>query len=66
MATTPHYHSYLLRLWRDHVGRHWRAALQCTATGEKQTIADLLTLVAFFAEQLSLDAEPGELARFAA
>jgi len=43
----------------------WRASLQCTATGEKLTFADLLTLFAFLMEQLVAEEDDGELARLA-
>jgi len=62
MAPNPHYHSYLLRLWRDNSNHPWRASLQSTATGEKLAFADLLTLLAFLVEQLTVDEEASELA----
>lgn len=52
------YHSYLLRLWRDDADHPWRAALQCTATGEKRAFADLPALLAFLVEELLPDEEP--------
>ncbi len=35
-----HYHSYLLRLWRNHAGVPWRLALQNTLTGEVETFTN--------------------------
>jgi hypothetical protein len=65
MAPNPHYHSYLLRLWRDNANHPWRASLQCTATGEKLAFADPLTLFTFLVEQLTVDGETSELAHLA-
>jgi hypothetical protein len=65
MSSNPHYHSYMLRLWRDNANHPWRALLQCTATGEKLAFADILTLFAFLTEQLARGEEQGELARLA-
>lgn len=66
MAPNPHYHSYLLRLWRNDRNHPWRASLQSTATGEKRAFADLLTLLVFLLEQLAVGEEAGELASLAA
>jgi hypothetical protein len=65
MSTNTHYHSYLLRVWRDNADLPWRASLQNTATREKQLFADPLIMITFLIEQLTLDEEPDELARFA-
>ena len=69
MSSSPHYHSYLLRLWRDSpgaTGNHpWRASLQCTATGEKLAFANMLTFFTFLVEQLAAGEEAGELAHLA-
>ena len=65
MSPNSHYHSYLLRLWRDHDNHPWRASLQCTATGEKLVFADVITLFAFLSDQLTSNGETGELARLA-
>ncbi|MCC6458773.1 MAG: hypothetical protein IT328_27760 [Caldilineaceae bacterium] len=66
MSHSSHYHSYLLRMWRDDADQPWRASLQDTATNEKQIFADPLTLFVFLIEQLRLDEETDELARLAA
>ena len=66
MSSGPHYHSYLLRLWRDSANHPWRASLQCTATGEKLAFAELLTLFTFLSEQLADGEKTDELARLAA
>ena len=55
------YHSYLLRLWRDGPNHPWRAALHCSATGEKFAFADLLTLFAFLLEQVATGENGEEL-----
>ncbi len=46
------YQSYLLRLWRSNSHSSWHGSLQSTASGEKQTFADLPALVAFLIAQL--------------
>ncbi len=70
MSSNLHYHSYLLRLWRDGAGttgnQPWRASLQCAVTGEKLAFANILTLFAFLAEKLSVDEDTNELAHLAA
>ncbi len=65
MSSNPNYHSYLLRLWRDGADLPWRASVQCTATGEKRAFADILTLFAFLVEQVAVDENADEHARFA-
>jgi hypothetical protein len=66
MAPNPHYHSYLLRLWRDNANHPWRASLQCTVTQEKFVFADLIMLFAFLVEQSTADGEAGALAQLTA
>lgn len=66
MSADTHYHSYLLRVWRDSAELPWRASLQSTVTREKQTFADPLTLIVFLIEQLAPGEESDELACFAA
>jgi hypothetical protein len=66
MSTKTDYHSYLLRVWRDNADLPWRASLQSTVTREKQTFADPLMLITFLIEQLTLDEETDEFARFVA
>ena len=65
MSANSHYHSYLLRLWRDGANHPWRASLQCSATGEKFAFADMLTLFAFLVEQVATDENAEELVHLA-
>lgn len=46
-----HYHSYLLRLWRDGDGAPWRAMVQETLTGQRTSFDGLAALVAFLAAE---------------
>ena len=65
MSANAHYHSYLLRLWRDGTNHPWRASLQCSATGEKLAFADMRTLFAFLVEQVAGGEEGDDLASLA-
>ena len=65
MSANSHYHSYLLRLWRDGTNHPWRASLQCSATGEKLAFADMLTLFAFLVEQVATGENAEELVHLA-
>ena len=51
--TIPHYHAYMLRLWRsEYKGQwQWRASLESPHTGEHQLFSGLEQLFAFFGEQ---------------
>ncbi len=54
-----HYHSYLLRLWREGPRGEWRASLESTATGKRHMFADMKSLFAFLeAEAHGAAAEP--------
>ncbi len=55
MPVDAHYHSYLLRVWRDSAEQPWRASLHCSATGEKRLFADLGALFLFLVEELAND-----------
>jgi hypothetical protein len=46
-----HYHSYLVRIWRDGNGTPWRASLQDAATGERRGFPDLPSLFAYLQAQ---------------
>ena len=50
------YQVYVLRLWRDGPGAPWRAALECSRTGERFPFADLPALFAFL-ESETLESE---------
>ena len=65
MLANVHYHSYLLRLWRDGANHPWRASLQCSTTGEKFAFADMLTLFAFLVEQVAAGENSEELVHLA-
>ena len=60
-----HYQSYLLRLWRS-PHSSWHGSLQSTASGEKQTFADLPALVGFLVAQLAEEDAAGVLAEMVA
>lgn len=45
------YQAYLLRLWRDGPGNHWRATLQSTKASEMQLFADVQSLLDFLLSQ---------------
>ena len=50
--TEPTHHSYLLRLWRDHVGAPWRATLIAVARPDEQRhFVTLDALLAFLIAQ---------------
>ena len=46
---TPHYHAYLLRLWRGDEGSPWRALLENPHTGEIIRFTSLAELFAYLA-----------------
>jgi hypothetical protein len=62
---STHYHSYLLRLWRDGEQRPWRASLHCPSTGTLHHFAKMAYLIAFLeaqtggVDELAVD-EPGQ------
>jgi hypothetical protein len=41
------YHSYLLRLWKEHTHAPWRASLQDAVDGTRHGFASLESMVAF-------------------
>lgn len=49
----PHYHSYLLRLWRDGTRKQWCASLQSTQTEQVVHFAHFEALCAYLSEQLA-------------
>lgn len=49
--SATNYQAYLLRLWRDGPGNHWRAALQSTKASEMQLFADVQSLLDFLRSQ---------------
>ena len=57
VATQPHYHAYLLRLWRDDAAASWRASAQNPHTGQIHHFATVAQLLQFLQEQLT---EPSE------
>ncbi len=50
-ARTQNYHSYLVRLWRDHPHAPWRATAQCVQTGVTHHFVDLAALNGFLQTQ---------------
>lgn len=44
---TDHYHSYLLRLWRNHDKAPWRLSLQHTATGKTESFSGPAALLLY-------------------
>lgn len=55
----PHYHSYLLRLWRGGPSGGWLGSLEDTASGEKQHFAGFESLVDFLRRQIEPVAQTG-------
>jgi hypothetical protein len=51
------YHSYLLRLWKEHAHAPWRASLQDAVDGTRRGFASLESMVAFLHTQTD-DNEP--------
>lgn len=45
------YHSFLVRLWREHAHAPWRASVQSVQTGTILHFPDLTRLFAFLQEQ---------------
>lgn len=60
--SSPHYFSYLLRLWLtcDDNARVWRASLESPGTGERQGFASLQALFEFLEAQTQPPEDPGE------
>ncbi len=46
-----HYHSYLVRLWREQSQPHWRASLRSIQTGEERWFAHVEQLFIFLHTQ---------------
>lgn len=56
VPTNPHqspvtYHSYLIRLWQDHVQGPWRASAHCVQTGETVRFGSIEALLAYLMDQ---------------
>lgn len=52
-AKHRHYHSYLLRIWKENVDASWRASAQDIATGEFKYFASLVELHHFLEQSSS-------------
>ncbi len=59
--TNPHYHAYLVRLWRDNAQAPWRASITHVATGQVHRFADPQLAWAYVAQQLEAQSaeQPG-------
>lgn len=53
VTAQPHYHAYLLRIWRDDAAASWHASAQNPHTGQIYHFATVEQLLQFLKEQLT-------------
>ncbi len=60
--TTPRYHSYLVRFWRDNEDSPWRVQMEDPHTGERLGFSSVKAMNAFLEKQLQEGSKPIEAA----
>lgn len=58
VTAQPHYHAYLLRLWRDDAAAAWHASAQNPHTGQIHHFATVEQMLQFLKETLAEPASP--------
>ena len=57
LSPSDHYHSYLVRLWREQSPPQWRASLRSIQTGEERRFAHVEQLFVFLHAQTAASSD---------